>query len=205
MRSIVIAVLSCLALPLHAGSAMAKLVSVADGNTLVVTMRGAELKVRMFGVVVPPADETRPILNRLNTESVAFLKKYLSEGWVYLEFLDGSPKADADGNVPAFVYHGRDATFVNEKLVAEGLAIVNKQEKNELTAKFATLQTNAKESMRGIWGSFFAGDGEKIAAGGVPPANYIGVPGANERRVHYDYYYYVPYVSTWMSGYGYDY
>lgn len=202
MRSIVLVLLSLVALPLHAGSAMAKLISVADGNTLVVSLRGAEMKVRMYGVVVPPADETRPILHRLNTESVAFLKTYLSEGWVYLEFPEGSAKPDADGYVPAYVYHGKDATFVNEKLLAEGLAIVNKKEKSAVTAKFATLQTGAKESMRGIWGSFFGGNGEKIASGGVPTAHYVGAGGAaNDRRA----YARTSYVSRWISSYGYDY
>lgn len=182
MRSLVLVLLSFVAVPLQAGSAMAKLISVADGNTLVVSLRGAEMKVRMYGVVVPPADETRPILHRLNTESVAFLKTYLTDGWVYLEFPEGSAKPDADGYVPAYVYHGKDATFVNEKLVAEGLAIVNRKEKSELTARFATLQTGAKESMRGIWGSFFGGNGEKIGSGGVPTAHYLGVGTADDRR-----------------------
>ena len=98
----------------HAGSAMAKLSSVVDGNTLRVTLRGKEIQVRMHGIVVPPADATRPILQLLNTESVAFLKKYLADGWVYLEFPEGSAKVDKDGYVPAFVYRSTDATFLNE-------------------------------------------------------------------------------------------
>ena len=87
-----------------AGSAMARLTNVVDGNTLLVKLGGADMKVRLCGIVVPPADEKRPVLQRLNAESVAFLKKYLSDGWVYLEFPDGAPNADKDGFVPAFVY-----------------------------------------------------------------------------------------------------
>jgi endonuclease YncB( thermonuclease family) len=184
--SIVVALI--FALPLQAGGSMAKVVSITDGTSMVVSLRGADVKLRMHGIVVPPADETRPILALLNKESVAFLKKYLStDPWLYLEFPDGSPKPDAEGFVPAMVYHGPDATFLNEKLVAEGLAIVNGKEKNEFTAKFTTIQNNAKGAQRGIWGDFAGGDGAKIASGRVPKASYIGVPGAQERRQTYSY------------------
>ena len=171
-----------LALPLYGGGTMGKIISITDGNMMVVEMRGSQVKLRMHGVVVPPADEERPILNQLNKESVAFLKKYLADGWVYLEFPGGSAKADENGYIPAFVYHGPDAVFVNEKLVAEGLAIVNRKEPNEFTKKLATTQNSAKGAYRGIWGSFASGGGEKIASGAVPSATYLGVPGATERR-----------------------
>ena len=158
---------------------MAKMSSVIDGNTIVVTFRGAEMKVRMHGIVVPPADAKRPILQLLNQESVGFLKRYLSEGWIYLEFPEGSPKPDANGIVPAFVYRGGDATLINRKLVAEGLAIVNRKEPNGFTDDLIKVQANARGAQRGIWGgSFRAGDGEKIAAG-IPQSTYIGEPGSN--------------------------
>jgi endonuclease YncB( thermonuclease family) len=183
MRSMALAVLAVLfySVEVRAGSAMAKLSSVVDGNTLNVTLRGAAVKVRMHGVVVPPADETRPILHQLNVESVAFLKKYLSDGWVYLEFPDGSPKPDADGYIPAFVYRGNDAVFLNEKLVAAGLAIVNRKEKNTFTEKWKGLQENAISAEVGMWGSFEGGGGKEIASGAAQ-GNYIGVPGATMKR-----------------------
>jgi endonuclease YncB( thermonuclease family) len=179
-----------LTLPLYAGSTMAKLTSVVDGNTLSVTLRGTEVKVRMHGVVVPPADPARPILQRLNQESVAFLRKYLEDGWVYLEFPSGEPKADDAGLIPAFVYRGSDATFVNEKLVDGGLAIVNYKEKGQFTAQWDKLQRNAEGARRGIWGSFENGGGERIASG-VGQGTYIGVPGASDRHP-------VRYVTYWI-------
>jgi endonuclease YncB( thermonuclease family) len=170
---------------------MGKMSSVIDGNTIVVTLRGQQVKVRMHGIVVPPGDEQRPILQLLNSESKAFLKKYLSDGWIYLEYPDGAPKPDADGIVPAFVYRGADAAFLNKKLVAEGLAIVNRKEPNKFSEDLSKSQTNARGAQRGIWGSSFrAGDGEKIAAG-IAQSTYIGEPGANMKNysnttyVHY--------------------
>ncbi|MGN6184737.1 MAG: thermonuclease family protein [Thermoanaerobaculia bacterium] len=167
------------AMPLHAGSSMAKLSSITDGNTLVVQLRGKEIKVRMHGVAVPPNDDNRPILARLNRESSAFLKKYLSDGWVYLEFPEGQAKPDADGYVPAFVYRGSDAVFLNEKVVSAGLALVNKKEKNSFTENWIELQKNAKASQRGIWGSFQEGEGERIASGAAQ-GTYLGVPGPGQ-------------------------
>lgn len=168
----------------RAGSAMAKLSSVPDGNTIVVDYRGAEMKIRMHGIAVPPADEARPILQRLNKESALFLKKYLADGWVYLEFPDDKKTADADGYVSAYVYRGRDAAFLNEKLVSGGLAIVNKKEKNSFTDKWLKLQETAQAAERGIWGSFENGGGEQIASG-VGQATYIGVPGSQGSRTTY--------------------
>jgi endonuclease YncB( thermonuclease family) len=167
----------------QAGSAMAKLSSVVDGNTLRVTLRGKDIQVRMHGIVVPPADATRPILQLLNTESVAFLKKYLADGWVYLEFPEGSAKVDKDGYVPAFVYRSTDATFLNEKLVDSGLAIVNGKEKNNFTDKWKTLQENAQGAARGIWGAFGGGGGTEIASGAAQ-GTYIGVPGSTHKRAY---------------------
>ncbi len=174
-----------LSAPVHAGSAMAKLSSIKDGNTIIVDYRGAEMKFRMHGIAVPPADEARPILQRLNKESALFLKKYLSDGWVYLEFPGGKPSApDADGYVSAFVYRGTDAAFLNEKLISSGLGIVNKKEKNSFTDKWLELQAKAEAAQRGIWGSFENGGGEQIASG-VGQATYIGVPGSQGSRSSY--------------------
>jgi endonuclease YncB( thermonuclease family) len=173
-----------LSAPARAGSAMAKLSSVTDGNTILVEYRGAEMKIRMHGIAVPPADESRPILQRLNKESALFLKKYLSDGWVYLEFPNDNKTADADGYVSAFVYRGKDAAFLNEKLISGGLAIVNKKEKTSFTDKWLQLQQTAQAAERGIWGSFENGGGEQIASG-VGQATYIGVPGNQGSRTTY--------------------
>lgn len=177
---------------LSGGSSMARLSSVVDGSTLHVKLRGKELKVRMHGVAVPPSDEARPILQQVNKEAAAFLNKYLSDGWVYLEFPGGEPVPDADGFVPAFVYRGSDAAFLNEKLVASGLAVVNKKEKNEFTSRWVTLQSGAEGARLGIWGNFEGGGGEKIASG-IAQGNYIGVPGDQGRRETYVTYWIVFY------------
>lgn len=180
-------------LPLHAGSAMARLDSIVDGNTLQVKLRGTEMKIRMHGLAVPPADATRPILQRVNQESAAFLKKYLSDGWVYLEFPDKDPVTDENGYVPAFVYRGSDATFLNEKLVSTGLALVNKKEKNKFTDSWIALQSGAEAAQNGIWGSFEGGGGEKIASGAAQ-GTYIGVPGKGQSQR-------TTYVTTWIFFY----
>jgi endonuclease YncB( thermonuclease family) len=192
LSALLIAALS-IALPVRAGSAMAKLSSVENGSTLVLMLKGESIKVRMHGVVVPPNDEKRPILQRLNNESSAFLKKYLADTWVYLEFPEGGAKPDADGLTPAFVYRGSDATFLNEKLVGAGLALVNKNEKNSFTEKWLLMQENARAAEHGIWGSFEEGEGARIASGSAQ-GTYIGVPGATVARP-------TVYVTYWIIHY----
>jgi endonuclease YncB( thermonuclease family) len=175
---------------------MAKLSSVIDGSSIIVNLRGTETKVRIHAIVTPPSDEKRPILRRLNEESAAFLREYLKEGWIYLEFPGGKPVPDAEGFVSAYLYRGADATFVNEKLVSEGLAIVNRKSKSDYAEQLNNAENQAKLSQRGIWGSFANGTGEKIAAG-TAQGNYIGVPGSTETR------YYSNYVIFWIRTYSY--
>jgi endonuclease YncB( thermonuclease family) len=160
---------------------MAKLSSVIDGSSIVVNLRGKETKVRIHAIVTPPSDEKRPILRRLNEESAAFLREYLKEGWIYLEFPGGKAAPDDQGFISAYLYRGADATFVNEKLVSEGLAIVNRKVPSDYSVQLINAEKQAKLSQRGIWGSFANGSGEKIAAG-TAQGNYLGVPGATESR-----------------------
>lgn len=180
-------------LPAHAGSTMAKLVSIVDGSRVVVTIRGVETKVQLHGVAIPPADDSRPIFKRLNQESVSFMKEYIKDGWLYLEFPSGKQEPDPEGYVSAFVYRGIDATFLNEKLVAEGFAIVNRKQKNEYTSQLVAAENQAKLSQRGIWGSFANGGGSKVASGAAQ-GNYLGVPGEGYRSSP-------SYVTTWIFYY----
>jgi len=169
---------------------MAKLTGVVDGGTLTISFGERDLKVRMHGIAIPPPDEKRPILQRLNDESLAFLRKYLDGGWVYLEFPAGKVEEDPDGFVPAYVYRGGDATFLNEKLVSLGLAVVNRNEKSAFTESWLKLQAKAKETRRGVWGSFSLDEsGEALASGGTQ-RQYMGVGAGKGSRGGY--------VTTWI-------
>lgn len=182
---LVMAAVSLWALPMQGESGMAKLTGIIDGGTMTVTFRGQDLKVRMHGIAIPPADEERPILRQLNDESLAFVRKYLEgDAYVYLEFPGGKPSQGSDGSIPAYVYRGKDASFLNEKLVGLGLAVVNRKEKNDFTAQWLKVQEKARESQRGVWGSFVDGSGEDLASG-VAQRQYIGASGAGGSRGGY--------------------
>ncbi len=152
---------------------MAKVVSVVDGSTFRLQYRGAEHDARLMGVATPPTgDDTKPILKRLGSEAVTFLREMTNSGWVYVEFPAGEEPREKNGPVDVAVYGGRDSVLLNEKLVIEGFGIVNRKIPTPLNNQLLKAEAKAKESRRGIWGSFEFGDGKAVANG--RSGTYIG-------------------------------
>ncbi|HEX7151011.1 MAG TPA: thermonuclease family protein [Thermoanaerobaculia bacterium] len=177
----------------HASSVMAKYVAAVNGTTLKVHAQGKAMTVRMHGVATPDVNDPQPDLQRLGRESQIYLAESLRNQWVYVEFPNGEPKADANGVIEAYIYvnRGAVATFLNEKLVTEGLAIVNRRVTTPYNEKLLAAEETARASSRGMWGAFASGTGKEIAAGSQRQT-YIGElqPSRNS------------YVSRWVSSYG---
>lgn len=154
---------------------MVKIISVVNGNTLRVDLRGKETDVRLLGVATPdPKDDARPILKRLGIEAMSFLKETTKSGWVMLEFPTGQPVADSTGVVDASVYGGTDASFINEKLIAQGFGVVNRKVECAFRDQLVKSENVARAGHRGIWGSFESGSGEAVASGRSHQETYIG-------------------------------
>ncbi|HEX9163107.1 MAG TPA: thermonuclease family protein [Thermoanaerobaculia bacterium] len=177
-------------LPLQAGGTMARVKKIVSGNTLVVDLRGQETTIHLYGIASADPEDKRPAVKKLATQAQEFLREYLKSGWVYLEFPGGQPKPDKDGVMNAFAYRDRDAAFINEKLVAEGLGVVNEQAEGEMKDRFLARQKEARLASHGIWGQFLSGDPKKIAAGEGHQGTYIGE--APDKKYGYSYGYYNP-------------
>jgi endonuclease YncB( thermonuclease family) len=176
----------------HASSVMAKYVQAVNGTTIKVDLQGKAMTVRMYGVATPDPNDKEAELQRLGKESKAFLAALLNAQWVYVEFPGGEPRPDQQGIVDAYVYvhKGANATFLNEKLVTEGLAIVNRRVKTPYTEKLLAAEELARTNARGMWGAFKDGGGKQIAAGSQM-TTYIGEVQQSRN----------PYLSRWMSSY----
>lgn len=171
---------------------MVKVLNVVNGNTLRVELRGEDVPVRLLGVATPdPNDQARPILQRLGTEAMAFLKEFTKPGWVMVEFPSGEPVRDKDGVIDASVYCGPEATFLNEKLIGEGFGIVNRKVECPFRNQLLLAEKAAKGAQLGIWGSFKGGNGEKVASGNTHHTSYLGEVPKGTDDVNVVVYYWV--------------
>lgn len=128
-----------------------EVVSVVDGDTLVISVDGNERKVRLIGVDTPESvhvDESK------NTEEGKIASQYtqnlLMGEMVYLEY-DVSPNDDY-GRTLAYVYLDDGETMVNSLLIEEGMAEIMTIPPNcKYEELFADLQQTARENKKGFW------------------------------------------------------
>jgi len=163
-------------------SVMARVTKVTSGNTLTVLVDGKEMKVRLLGVASPDPNDPTPILKQLGTQANAFLQEFLKDGWVLLEYPNLTPTPDTNGVVDAYVYVGRDAVFVNERIIREGFGITNRKVACSYREVFIAVEEKAKEGERGIWSPILVPDGQQVASGKGHQMEYIGKPYSGKSR-----------------------
>ena len=128
-----------------------KVVRVDDANTVVVSKAGKELTVRLLGVVVPDPGSQEKKVAEFGRYATDYLKGFLGTGWVMLEFPAGAA-SDELGRPLAFVYRGKDAVLVNERLLVDGYGIVPKDPPFPQRERFLRLEQDARTGRRGMWG-----------------------------------------------------
>lgn len=124
---------------------------VIDGDTFwVQDVSGNEIKVRMIGIDAPELKKTnRKEVGRFAKESKNYLSRLILRKKIYLKF--DIDKFDQYRRTLAYVYLP-NGTFVNEKLVKEGYAMVMTVPPNvKYSGKFLMLQQQARNSRRGLW------------------------------------------------------
>jgi len=123
---------------------------VVDGDTFRVIMDGGqEEAVRMLGVDTPETVKPGAPVEAYGKEASDFTKRLLSNQTVCLE-LDVQER-DRYGRLLAYVYL-EDGTFVNELIIAEGLAQVLTISPNVKYAdQFLEQQRQAREAGKGLW------------------------------------------------------
>ena len=141
--------------------AAVELISVVDGDTIMVKYRGEEVKVRLIGMDTPEsvnADESK------NTIYGTYASEYTKEildgvKTVYLEF--DQETSDVYGRVLAYVWlkSGQSHTtesigkyMLNGILVKDGYALDKVYAPNDrYSVNFTKLRIEAKESENGLW------------------------------------------------------
>lgn len=131
-------------------AAKATLVSVTDGDTIVVKLDGKRERVRLIGIDTPETANSPRGPQPFADEATDTLKTLLGPGRVELRF--DAEERDHYGRLLAYVY-AADGTFVNEALVRDGWARAIRVPPNVRHAeRFESLARAARRERRGIWG-----------------------------------------------------
>ena len=137
-----------------------EVVSVIDGDTIIVNVDGTQETVRYIGIDTPePYKDGEPAC--FSTQATNRNTQLLADAQVTL--VADTEDRDRYGRLLRYVY--ADEVFVNQVLVAEGFATTLSIRPNTQQAeRFATAQTEAQEANVGLWSACAEGsspeDGE---------------------------------------------
>lgn len=161
--------------PLRAGSEMAQIVRIVDGNTFIASLREKEVTVRLIGVVTPEPTHKRVEVSEFGKTAALFLEKLIPKSkWVFLEYEPNRARIDKEGRILAYAYR-HDGVFVNERILAEGFGVAHTKQPFRYAEDFTTIQQKAQFARKGLWGN---GADEATMKQGVSPvstqAAYLG-------------------------------
>lgn len=135
-----------------------KVIRAIDGDTLLVSMEGQEVSVRLIGVDAPESVHPETEKNMPEGEQAAqWMKSYISGKSVSLEY--DQERIDQYGRTLAYVY--ADDTLLEDLLLENGLARTLTMEPNtRYQIHFEQLEKEARSSGAGFWGTgFFQNEG----------------------------------------------
>ena len=132
---------------------LAEVVRVVDGDTIVVSIGGADERVRLIGIDTPESVDPRSPVDCFGPEASAATKALLPEG-TGVRLVRDVEARDRYDRLLAYVYKVDDDTFVNLTLAEQGYADVatfppNVAHTDELLAAVA----RARDAGLGLWGS----------------------------------------------------
>jgi micrococcal nuclease len=135
------------------GSAEAEVERVVDGDTIAVRIDGNQERVRYIGLDTPETVKPDAPVECFGTAASALNKRLVRAGEPVMLQFDRELR-DRYGRLLAYVYRGRDALFVNARLVRDGAARTLSISPNTAHADaFARLQADARAAGRGLWGA----------------------------------------------------
>jgi len=125
--------------------------------------------VRMIGIETPDGKSPKEIYSRFGQSALSFVEKAALNQDVRLEFDPANAarsNKDDSGQTLAYVYT-RDGTLLNSELLREGLAFVRSLDEFKMSNDFRSMEREAMQSLRGVWGS---GSGSTASSAAPPPS-----------------------------------
>ncbi len=155
----------------------AQVVSVTDGDTIVVNSQGKEARVRLIGIDCPETAKRGKEGEFLAEEAKEFVARLIKGQKVRLEF--DFEEEDRYGRWLCYVFRG-DGQMVNEMILREGLALVITHFPFRRKKEFQQIQVNAEKEGKGLFShgsadvvSFSVREGEQTSLIKGPSRSYI--------------------------------
>ncbi len=134
-------------------AANATVVTVVDGDTIEVRVRGQRERVRLLGIDTPETRDPRRPVMCFGREATEFLASLLPRGTPIRLALDVEAR-DVYGRLLAYVERATDGVFVNGALAAGGYADTLVIAPNHArAAELEAAVRDARRAGRGLWGA----------------------------------------------------
>ena len=125
--------------------------SFADGDTITVSMNGAEEKVRLIGVDTPETHDPRKNVQCFGQAAAAFTKNLIGANRVRLEADPQNTNRDRYGRLLRYVYLP-SGQLVNAEIIKQGYGFAYVYFPFSKLDEFRNYQKQAQAAERGLWG-----------------------------------------------------
>lgn len=131
---------------------MYRVVSVEDGDTIVVNMNGTEERIRFIGVDTPETRDPRKPVQCFGHASSAFTKRLIADNPVRLEADPLSTNRDRYNRLLRYIYLP-DGRLVQAEIIKQGYGFAYVSFPFTKSEEFSTYQRQAREQNLGLWNS----------------------------------------------------
>lgn len=129
---------------------MFRVLSVVDGDTIKVNVRGKTESVRLLAIDTPETVDPRKTVQCFGNEATSRMKSLVSGKYVKLVDDISQGNRDKYSRLLRYAYL-EDGTFINRLMVAEGYATSYKQYPTKFLDEFNKLEKAARENELGLW------------------------------------------------------
>ncbi len=129
-----------------------KITKFSDGDTIEVEMNGKTETIRMLGIDTPETHHPDKGVQCFGPEASAKTKELLANGRAKLASDSKAKNRDKYGRLLRYVYT-EDGLSIEETLIKEGYGFVFRAENFDQKKAYLSLESSARESKTGLWGS----------------------------------------------------
>jgi micrococcal nuclease len=130
---------------------MFKVISIIDGDTIDVMIRGRVERIRLLAIDTPKTKDPRKPVQCFGAEATVKLKSLIDSKFVKLVDDRTQGNRDKYKRLLRYVYDG--TLFVNAEMVKQGYAFSYKEYPTKYLEQFNALEKQARDKNLGLWGS----------------------------------------------------